>query len=353
MKRIILPTLILLAASAGISLHAQETDSIASRQADSLRHVFGRQHLAPTNAISTPYADTLDTGNPAVKVVLYDNGTYRYVRDLSLMAADSVFTECWDTRNVNPYRSEPDPIPDKFTLWVVDSLGAYCCPNQVKPRSLFGYRHGRRHQGIDLPLSTGTPVPAAFDGKVRISDYVSGYGNLVVIRHANGLETFYGHLSKRNVQSGDWVSAGEIIGLGGSTGRSTGPHLHFETRYRGAAFDPAWLIDFETGTLRHRLLKIRSWYFNPNQRYVQNVDDEDEIFRTDEEDRLLAEEQAKKEAAARAAREAAAIKYHTVRSGDTLSSIAKRYHTTVNRLCQLNGIKSTTILQIGKRLRVN
>jgi len=342
------PATVILAVTATLSLSAQEAD----READSLRHAFGRQQVAPANVVSSPYADTLETGNPGVKVVLYDNGTYRFVRDLSQMAADSVFTEFWDTRNVNPYRNDPETLPDKLSLWIVDSLGAYCCPNQTKPRSQFGYRHGRRHQGIDLPLSTGTPVSAAFDGKVRISDYVSGYGNLVVLRHANGLETFYGHLSRRDVEPGDWVSAGDIIGLGGSTGRSTGPHLHFETRYRGAAFDPAWLIDFETGTLRHRLLKIRSWYFNPNQRYVQNIDDEDEIFRTDEEDRILAEEQARKDAAALAAAEAAAAKYHTVRSGDTLSGIAKRYHTTVSALCRLNGISSTTILRIGRRLRV-
>ena len=340
--------LILLSVLAGVSLQAQE----AGRQADSLRHVFGRQQVQHAVRQSTPYADTLDTGNPGVKVVLYNNGTYRYVKDPVLVAADSVFTECWDTRTVNPYREQPDPIPDRFSIWVVDSLDSYTCPYVVHPRSLFGYRHGRRHQGIDLPYPTGTPVPAAFDGRVRISDYVGGYGNLVVIRHANGLETFYGHLSKRNVQSGDWVSAGDIIGLGGSTGRSTGPHLHFETRYKGAAFDPSWLIDFETGTLRHRLLKVRSWYFNPNQRYVQSVDDEDEIFRTDEEDRLLAEEQAKKEAAARAAAEAAAMRYHTVRSGDTLSGIARKYRTSVREICRLNGIKETTVLQIGKRLRV-
>ena len=290
--------------------------------------------------------------NPAVKVVLYNNGTYRFVKDPSMVAAYSTFTEYWDTRTVNPYKEEPDAIPDRFSLWIVDTLDSYVCPYVVKPRSQYGYRHGRRHQGIDLPYPTGTPVPVAFDGRVRISDYVGGYGNLVVVRHANGLETFYGHLSKRNVEPGDWVSAGDIIGLGGSTGRSTGPHLHFETRYRGAAFDPSWLIDFETGTLRHRLLRIRSWYFNPNQRYVQNIDDEDEIFRTDEEDRLLAEEQAKKEAAARAAAEKAAMRYHTVRSGDTLSSIARKYGTSVKHICQLNGIKETTVLQVGRRLRV-
>ena len=345
MKKLLL---LLLSACAGLTLYAQD----AGREADSLRYVYGRQEVKNQARRSTPYADTLDTGNPGVKVVLYNNGTYRYVKDPALVASDSVFTECWDTRAVNPYREEPDSIPDRFSLWIVDTLDSYTCPYVTHPRSLYGYRHGRRHQGIDLPYSTGTPVPVAFDGRVRISDYVGGYGNLVVVRHANGLETFYGHLSKRNVEAGDWVSSGDIIGLGGSTGRSTGPHLHFETRYIGAAFDPSWLIDFETGTLRHRLLKIRSWYFNPNQRYVQSIDDEDEIFRTDEEDRLLAEEQAKKEAAARAAAEAAAMRYHTVRSGDTLSSIARKYHTSVKELCRLNNIKETTILQVGKRLRV-
>lgn len=343
MKRL----LVFFALLSATAAHSQD------READSLRHVFGRQEIKNNRPKGTPYADTLDTGNPAVKVVLYNNGTYRFVKDPTIVMADSVFTECWDARAVNPYRENPDSIPDRFSIWVVDSLDTYCCPYVTHPRSLFGYRHGRRHQGIDLPYPTGTPVPAAFDGKVRISEYVGGYGNLVVVRHANGLETFYGHLSRRDVKSGDWVSAGDIIGLGGSTGRSTGPHLHFETRYRGAAFDPAWLIDFETGTLRHRLLKVRSWYFNPNQRYVQSVDDEDEIFRTDEEDRLLAQEQARKEAAARAAAEAAAMRYHTVRSGDTLSGIAKKYRTSVREICRLNNIKESSILRIGQRLRVH
>ena len=289
--------------SACFSLRAQD-----DHEADSLRHQFGRMSVSSSRSTATPYADTLDTANPAVKVVLYNNGTYRYVKDPKAIQDDKVFTEHWDTRSVNP--------------------------------------------GVDLPYPTGTPVYAAFDGKVRVSDYVGGYGNLIIIRHANGLETFYGHMSRRDKEPGDWVNAGDVIGLGGSTGRSSGPHLHFETRYQGYAFDPTWLIDFETGTLRHRLLTFRSWYFNPNSRYVQSVDDEDEIYRTDEEERLLAEQQAKKEAEARAAAERAAVKYYTVRSGDTLGKIAKKNGTTVRALCRLNGIKETTTLQIGRRLRV-
>ena len=346
MKKVL--TLSLLSLCACLPLKAQED---ISREADSLRYTFGRQEVKPTNLRTTAYGDTLDTGNPAVKVVLYSNGTYRYVKDPAMHAKDSVFTEFWDEKAVNPYREDPDPIPDRFSIWVVDSLDSYVCPNKTHPRSLFGYRHGRRHQGIDLPYPTGTPVPATFDGKVRISAYVGGYGNLVVIRHANGLETFYGQLSRRDGDAGDWVSAGDIIGLGGSTGRSTGPHLHFETRYRGAAFDPSWLIDFETGTLRHRMLHIRNWYFNPSQKYVQDVDDEDAIWEGDEKARIEREEREKQLAAERERAAQAAMRWHTIKKGDTLSGIAVKYHTSVNTLCRLNGIKPTTTLQIGRKTR--
>ena len=325
----------------------------SNREADSLRHEYGRQPVkSRTPRKGTSYADTLDTGNPAVKVVLYNDGTYRFVKDPSKIMADSVFTQNWNTHSLNPYKDKPENLSESFSIWVVDSLDSYVCPNITRPRSLFGSRKGRNHMGIDLPYPTGTPVKVAFDGKVRISGVFNGYGNLIVVRHASGLETFYAHLSQRNVEPGDWVSAGDIIGLGGSTGRSSGPHLHFETRYHGAAFDPAWLIDFETGTLRHRLVKIRPWYFNPNQRYIQDVDEEDEIFRTDEEERKIAAERAKKEAAARAAAEAAAMKYHTVVSGDTLYGLSVKYKTTVKEICRLNNIKDTSVLQIGQKLRV-
>ena len=141
----------------------------------------------------------------------------------------------------NPYKLEQANLPYSWSIWLVDSLDQYHCPFQgeVYYRGKFGVRRGRRHQGVDLPLKTGDPVYATFTGKVRISKYWGAFGNLVVIRHENGIETFYAHLSQRLVENDDWVNAGDVIGYGGSTGRSSGPHLHFEIRLNGSCVDPA------------------------------------------------------------------------------------------------------------------
>ncbi|MCM1178526.1 MAG: M23 family metallopeptidase [Bacteroidales bacterium] len=318
------------------SLYAQST--LTKEEAEI---ILPRLPLQPVKSLvdtETRALDTLDTGVEYVKVVLFDNNTWRYIKDPSYVTASDVFTDSWDVNAINPYRVPLDSLPESWTVWMVDSLGQYHCPYQgnIHPRGKFGIRRGRRHQGVDLPFPNGTPVHAAFDGKVRMSKYVNGYGNLIVVRHENGLETFYGHLSKRNVEPGDWICAGDVIGLGGSTGRSSGPHLHFEARYKGYAFDPQWLINFSTGELRHRLFLLKRRQFNPYSNYEQDFEDE---FRNDEEDR--------KEDAERAA-----MKYVTVKSGDTLGRIAINNHTTVKELCRLNGITTKTVLKIGRRLRV-
>ena len=282
--------------------------------------------------------DTISTENDQVKVVLYADNTWKYVKMPDFQRDADIFTKYWDDVNSNPYHIEQSELPASWSIWLVDSLDQYHCPYQgdVYYRGKFGMRRGRRHQGVDLPLSVGAPIYAAFTGKVRMAKRLGGYGNLVVIRHENGLETFYGHLSKINVEQGQWVNAGEIIGLGGSTGRSTGPHLHFETRYDGFAFDPQWLIDFKTGDLRHRLFVLKKKYFSPYSNYEQDFEDEE---KNDAED--------KKEDA-----EEAAKAYYKIKSGDTLGAIAKRNHTTVKALCKLNNMKETTILTIGKTIRV-
>ena len=292
----------------------------------------------PLTKSPTDPIDTLDTVNEHIKVILYADNTWQYYKTPEYQKVTGVFDENWTENVTNPYSVKQEDLPSSWSIWLVDSLDQYHCPfiGDIHPRGKFGPRRGRRHQGVDIPLKTGDPVYATFTGKVRMSKYFGGFGNLIVIRHENGLETFYAHLSKRNVEVGNWVNAGDVIGLGGSSGRSTGPHLHFETRYNGFAFDPQWLIDFKTGELRHRLFVLKKKYFNIYSNYEQDFEDE---MKNHEEDEA---EDAEK----------AAMKYYTIRSGDTLGRIAINNGTTVKELCRLNGITPTTTLRIGRRIRV-
>lgn len=295
---------------------------------------------------SSNVIDTLPTSVPGVKVLLYNDNTWRYSKTDEYIADSSVFSENWDEVTTNPYKSPVDSLPEVWSVWLVDTLGSYHMPQKGRITSRWGYRHGRHHQGIDISLPTGTPLYAVFDGKVRVSKSVrGGYGNMVIVRHNNGLETLYGHMSRRDVKPGDIVRAGEVIGLSGNTGHSTGPHLHFETRYRGLVFDPQRIVNFETGELRQRIMVLKRRYFDASSRYDQNFDEE--FLLVEDDARALEEKKKKDEEEARKA-----MVYYKVRSGDNLSSIARKYHTTVNNICRLNNIKSTSILKVGRTLRV-
>lgn len=290
--------------------------------------------------------DTLNIGDGYLQVVLKDDNTWYYIKNQSKLSEDAVFKEYWVENLINPYVNiSLNDLPYRNTICLVDSASTFVCPYVRKVFSRFGYRHGRRHQGSDLPLAVGTPVKAAFDGRVRLSRSVSGYGNLVIIRHENGLETYYAHLSKHEVEPGDWVRAGDVIGLGGRTGKVSGPHLHFETRYMGFAFDPEWIIDFEAGKLRANVFVLRRSYLNASSRYVpESIDEEDEIYSTDE--KIEAEEM-------RIAAEKAAMKWHTVRSGETVSGIAKKYGKTQSAIMKLNPGLNPDKIRIGQKIRVN
>ena len=290
--------------------------------------------------------DTLDIGDERFKVILCDDGTWRFVKDLGSAAFDDIFKKDWKENNLKTYDTVSlATLPTHMTLILADSVSRWTCPHQNKVFSKFGYRHGRRHNGVDLPLTTGTPVKSAFDGKVRVSMWYKGYGNLVVIRHDNGLETYYGHLSKRNVEAGDWVKSGDVIGLGGSTGRSTGPHLHFETRYKGFAFDPQWIADYETGKLRKNIFVLRRSYLDAGSKYVpESIDEEEEIYLTDE--KIKEEEE-------RIAAEKAAMKWHTVKKGETVGGIAARNGKSLAQIKKLNPGLNVNKISIGQKIRVN
>ena len=212
-------------------------------------------------------------------------------------------------------------------------LGNYVHPTTYKPvlgKGMYGVkrRGGRRHWGIDISYPENTPVVAAFDGIVRVSTYNNGgYGNIVIIRHNNGLETYYAHFHRRLVNPGQVVKAGDTIGLGGNTGRSRGNHLHFETRYLGQHFDPARIIDFQNLKLSCDTLYIGG-------KVIKTNNDKPTATITPDGQPIDPSPQ-----------------YITVRRGDTLGAIAKKYRTTVSTLMKLNKMKSD-FLREGQRLRV-
>ena len=220
----------------------------------------------------------------------------------------------WINDRVHVYANAA--MPDSFTI----DLKGFCMPTESrKITSKYGPRRRRMHKGVDVKVYIGDTIRSAFDGKVRVVSYERrGYGKYVVIRHDNGLETIYGHLSKQLVGENQIVKAGEPIGLGGNTGRSTGSHLHFETRFLGQEIDPSKMFDFPN----QDIVADTYTYYKPGSRKKAGSKDG-----------------------------GSEIRYYRVRKGDTLSKIAARQGVTVTRLCQLNGITTRTTLRIGQVLR--
>ena len=283
--------------------------------------------------------DTLPTADKHLSIVLFNDNSWRYIRTAEIQPDSTAFTRYWSTEKISPYRDSValSQIPSAVPITLVDSLRSYRYPIKGRITSRYGVRRRVNHNGIDIAVKVGDTICSAFDGRVRFSKATeTGYGTLVIIRHDNGIETYHGHLSKRLVEAGDRVVAGQPIALGGNSGRSTGPHLHFECRYMGQSFDPERIIDFRTGNLRREELLLKRSYFSIYSNYEQDWNGE----------KLLADAD-KKEAALSAER-----RYYKVREGDYLGRIAARNHTTVAAICRLNGIKASAVLPIGKVLRV-
>ncbi len=260
--------------------------------------------------------------NPSPKKEFIENSEDEFGEDIDEefeVPSSDIYGFSWTSESLNPYKIKIEDLPD--STWVDCSGFVFpvvrACENKVT--SNFGARRRRYHYGTDIGLKVGDTIVSAFDGTVRIVDYEArGFGHYIVVRHNNGLESLYAHLSKPLVKVNQKVSAGELIGLGGNTGRSTGPHLHLEFRFLGNAFNTNKIIDYASESCH-----AENYCITKNETFRHKAD----------VDKLKQS------------------RYHKVRQGETLSHIAKRYGTTVNNLCRLNHISRTTIIRPGRAIR--
>lgn len=273
---------------------------------------------------------TIDEGQVQI-VEIEDEAQFQGSEDMVKIAS---YFSVWDTDTVDPYGIDAKEYDDVVPMQLYDiSQGRYWAGPLSKgvTNSPFGWRWKRWHTGQDLDLDTGEPVYAAFDGIIRVSRVQGAYGRCVVIRHYNGLETLYGHLSKINFEANTIVKAGDEIGKGGSTGRSSGPHLHFETRYEGNPFDPKNIFNFSPSQInivsQEFLMTSRVFDYLRGGAAKGDFEFEEPV------------------AVSRKV-------WYRVRSGENLSEIAGKFNSTISEIAKLNKIKPYATLRVGVRLRV-
>ncbi len=292
---------------------------------DSPVEVFAEEDVAAVPSLSFFFRPQRPLELVSEDTTSLDEGAIHLIEISEELQIDCVWVKLteyyaiWDSRRINPYDADMSRFRDTVTIALVDTLAGrgWSLPlDDMQVTSAFGMRRYRWHYGADFRLQIGDTIRAAFDGIVRIRSYdPRGYGNYILLRHYNGLETLYGHMSKLLVDVGQEVRAGDPIGLGGNTGRSSGPHLHYEVRYQGSALNPADIYDFQERKLHAQDFTVTAARFQ----YVSS---------------------------------ARKVAYHSIRSGDTLSGISRRYGISISTLCRLNGISTRTTLRVGQRLRI-
>ncbi|WP_029905267.1 M23 family metallopeptidase [Prevotella sp. 10(H)] len=313
-----------------MSSFAQNTDNNAESNTDRVELKYKQRHSRMS--ANDLYADGIK--------IKRDLSILKEVQEERILSADEIPAEelyggIWNNRYVNAYRSIEN-IPDTFTV----NLSNFTMPTMGHITSNYGPRRRRMHYGIDLKVQTGDTIYAAFDGKVRVKQYERrGYGYYLALRHPNGLETVYGHLSKFLVNEDDVVKSGDPIALGGNTGRSTGSHLHLEFRFLGNPINPTFIVDFENKVCHKDTYTVTPKSFNRSSKGV-NV-------------KLLASSATRSNSNVKNKYASGSVSYHRVKSGDTLGAIARKYGTSINKICSLNSITTRTILRPGKSLRVS
>jgi len=294
-------------------------------------------------------------------------------RVYKLLTTDSVYLECWYNDITFVYEKiRTADLPEVTAIPMLNPGETFTATWYGKLSSGYKWRWGRQHHGVDLPLKTGDTVYAAFDGVVRYAQWnKSGYGNCVIIRHRNGLETLYAHLSKIEVSPNQYVTSGEPIALGGNTGRSFGAHLHFEIRYKDFSIDPESIIDYNTRQLKADTLQFvrsatRGARYSGDMNVIPASSVSDSLlFMHDGKDSVVSDEgirddkhpaeavaEKPKPVSKKTVAAPKAIKTYTIRKGDTYTSISKKTGVSIQTLKKLNPRQKETKLMPGNKIRI-
>ncbi len=317
------------------------------------------QNMQSASSFSKMHSDLLAKQN-RVKDQIRVQEAQKYAADLyeECEPEPDIYTEGWESNLVNCYKDANVPNTKVLDVrhYVMPIRGNYVT-------SHYGYRpqFGRTHKGIDLRAAIGDTVYSAFSGRVRLTRFErGGYGFYVIVRHENGLETVYGHLSRFLVKPDQYVKAGQPIALSGNTGRSTGPHLHFETRFMGYAINPEAIFDFAnrcTHTDSYTFTKstyTKARDYAPSKRYNQAKKSAAEEKETASKKSSKKGQQPQMTASTRKSTKESRKENRTtyqVKKGDNLSKIAAEHGMTVKELKKLNEMTGDNVVE-GKVLRV-
>ena len=301
------------------------TMAVGEPKTDTMRLKFNTQSAIITKERLVNIVDSLldlnEVDEKQIEAIAYYNSILESKNPNTLMLKygslpATNFYDDFDENTVFQITAEENFADSTSLIIENDSLGYFSTPKLGTVTSKFGWRDGRMHKGIDIQLSRGEAISSAFDGMVRYAQKKGSFGNVIIIRHYNGLETVYAHLSKIKVKLEQVVKSGAIIGLGGNTGRSSGPHLHFEMRFKGQALNPASIISFTDNQPFNDTIVIKKTRYGIST-YPSNA------------------------------------KLHTIEKGETWFEIAKQYGITLKELCYLNATDRRYYLKVGQKLRIN
>lgn len=371
-KKLLLYTVLFLASFVSFAQNSEKKEKSAARRfADSLYYVHSikpqqKQQQKQEENAKIDLSKTKDAKT---------NVKSAYTSKSAKIPSSTLYESTWYNERVKVPTFSFRDVPDEIVLRLIDPDKGqnFCFPIKKIKSSSYGWRWGRPHSGIDIALNVGDPIHAAFDGVVRLAKYNGGYGNCIVIRHYNNLETLYGHLSKINVKVGQEVKAGDVIGLGGNTGRSTGPHLHFECRLMYACFDPEWIFDLETYSIKTSFLRIDKTYFGveSSQQKANKKTQKSKLSKVDKcfenkpyisPNTLIAKERKKIKAGEipqysvqtqkNDSSTKAGQQFIVGNKGEKLKDIAKRFNIPLESLKKMNPNIKTTTLKEKTKIRI-